>query len=116
MFRHGVRSWYTNFPNEPINASIWDKYGGFGQLTSAGANQMTEFGTFFKEYYQDQVIFDETDLFAKSTDYNRTVQSSQAFLKGMFGNNSIPISVTPIELDNVFEVLFIFIVSFKGFN
>ena len=101
MFRHGVRSWAVNFPNEPLNESIWDEYGGLSQLTASGFKQMTEFGSVFRDYYRDRVKMDATQVKAKCTYTKRTLQSSQAFLNGLFGNNSIPISSTPTELDNV---------------
>ena len=103
MFRHGVRSWIQNFPNEPVNASYWDQFGGYGQLTDVGAKQMTEFGAYFKKYYKKsmQNSFDPSNVNAKSTDYNRTIASSAAFLKGLFGNNSIQIKSIPRQNDNV---------------
>ena len=101
MFRHGVRSWVGNFPKEPINPSIWDKYGGFSQLTEAGFKQMTQFGEYFREYYKSEIEFKKENVFAKSTDKNRTIQSTKSFLNGLFGNNSIPINVSKFELDDV---------------
>ena len=106
MFRHGVRTWYTNFPKEPIDPSIWDQYGGFAQLTSAGVKQLTEFGAFFGDYYRDQITFDASKVYAKSTFYNRTLKSSQAFLNGLFGINSIPISMNPTNVDKVLNNFF----------
>lgn len=106
MFRHGVRSWYGNFPNEPINPSIWDKYGGYAQLTDAGFKQMKQFGQYFKEFYANQIDFDIENVYAKSTDKNRTIQSTKYFLNGLFGNNTIPISVNKFELDNVLRFEF----------
>ena len=104
MFRHGVRSWVQNFPNEPVNASFWDQFGGYGQLTSVGVKQMTEFGAYFKKYYEKlmPMPFDSAKVKAKSTDYNRTVASCRAFLNGVFSNNnSIHINATARQFDNV---------------
>ena len=101
MFRHGIRSWISNFPNEPINASIWDKYGGLGQLTDYGIKQMTEFGTFFKNYYQKKITFNSNKVYVKSTFYNRTIKSAVAFLSGLLGKNSVPINYRPFLTENV---------------
>ncbi len=87
MFRHGVRSWVQNYPNETIPVSYWDQFGGLGQLTSVGVKQMTEFGDYFKNYYNKLMNkqFDTNKIFAKSTDYNRTEESVKAFLNGLTG-------------------------------
>ncbi len=101
MFRHGVRSWVSNFPNEPLSPSIWDKFGGFGQLTNYGVKQMTEFGNFFKTYYQNKFSFEANKIYVKSTPYNRTIQSAKAFLNGLLGENSVSINSNPFLSDNV---------------
>jgi hypothetical protein len=99
MFRHGVRSWFDNFPNEPINPSIWDKYGGYAQLTSAGMKQMAEFGDYFRKYYENELVFEQENVYAKSTNKSRNILSTKCFLSGIFGNNSIPINVTNYQVD-----------------
>ena len=104
MFRHGVRSWLQNFPNEPVNASFWDQFGGYGQLTSVGVKQLTEFGAYFKQYYEKlmPIPFDLAKVKARSTDFNRTLASCRTFLNGIFSDsNSIYINATPPQLDNV---------------
>jgi hypothetical protein len=101
MFRHGARSWYANFPNEPIDPSIWDKYGGYGQLTSAGVKQMTQFGDYFRNYYEEEIVFEQENVYAKSTNKSRNILSTKYFLDAIFGNNSIPINVTNYQLDDV---------------
>ncbi len=101
MFRHGVRSWFGNFPNEPIDPSIWDKYGGYGQLTTAGEKQMTQFGDYFRKYYEEDIDFEQENVYVKSTNKSRTILTAKSFLSGLFGNNSIPISVNKFKLDDV---------------
>ena len=93
MFRHGVRSWTRNFPNEPLNQSVWDEYGGLGQLTSVGIKQMTQFGLYFSKHYRElmKTPFNQSRVKAISTDYNRTIASIKHFLKGIFRNHSIQI-------------------------
>ena len=101
MFRHGARSWYANFPNEPIDPSIWDKYGGYAQLTTAGVKQMTQFGDYFKKFYEKDIDFEQQNVFAKSANKSRNILSTKYFLDAIFGNNSIPINVTNYQLDDV---------------
>jgi hypothetical protein len=110
MFRHGVRSWYDNFPNEPINPSIWDTYGGYAQLTTAGVKQMTQFGDYFRKYYGEDIDFEQENVYVKSTNKSRTILTAKSFLNGLFGNNSIPISVNKFELDDVspYKMTFIY--------
>jgi hypothetical protein len=101
MLRHGVESWFDNFPNEPINPSIWDKYGGYSKLTSAGMKQMAEFGDYFRKYYENEIVFEQENVYAKSTINSRTILSAKYFLSGIFGYNSIPIDVKKFESDDV---------------
>ena len=106
MFRHGVRSWVKNFPNEPINKSVWDKYGGMGQLTSVGVKQMTEFGGYFRNYYEKlmKIPFDHSKVKATSTDFNRTIASCKYFLRGIFKNNTIRINSDKKLNENVISI------------
>ena len=73
---------------------------GFGQLTSLGVKQMIEFGDFFKSYYKD-LQFEQSKVFARSTDYERTILSTYSFMRGLFGKNSIPVYTNPRKLDKV---------------
>ena len=109
MFRHGVTSWYGNFPNEPIDPSIWEKYGGYSQLTSAGMKQMAQFGAYFKKYYEKDIVFEQQHVYAKSTYKPRNVLSTKYFLSGIFGDeifysNTIPINLKKFELDDVSKI------------
>ena len=102
MFRHGVRSWVRTFPAEIVPAAYWDQFGGYAQLTSVGVKQMTEYGAYFKQYYQNMSIdIQPCQVFAKTTDFVRTIDSMKAFLKGMFEKNSILIETVPSDDDLV---------------
>ena len=101
MFRHGVRSWTKTYPKEPLPVSVWDSQGGLSVLTNAGVQQMTEYGLFFKKYYQDSIKFNPEQTDARTTDYNRTITSARVFLKAVFGNNSIVINNSPRAQDYV---------------
>jgi len=101
MFRHGVRSWTRTYPGEPLPVCVWDSQGGIAVLTNAGIKQMTEYGEFFKNFYQDSIKFNPEQTEARTTDYNRTITSARFFLKAIFGNNSIPINNSPRAQDYV---------------
>ena len=65
---------------------------------------MNEFGGFFKQYYLKVTnkSFDSTKVHAKSTFFNRTLDSSRAFLNGLFGSdNKIVINTAPLDRDKV---------------
>ena len=81
--RHGVRAWLRTYPNESLSISIWDKEGGFGQLTATGKQEIVEFANFFKETYQE-VDFEANDVIARTTCCNRTIDSVQLFLFTLF--------------------------------
>jgi hypothetical protein len=101
IFRHGVRSWYKKYPKE-TNTSVWDACGGLGQLTKAGVKQMYDFGTYFRDYYQDSIKLDDTRVVAKSTNKDRSILSAKAFFDTLFGHyNSIEINIAESRLDNV---------------
>ncbi|CAF0770893.1 unnamed protein product [Brachionus calyciflorus] len=89
MFRHGIRSVLLKYPND-TKGSIWDKYGGLGQLTPVGMRQLYNFGTFFRNKYQSFLnpTYDRTRVFARSTDYDRTLQSCYSFLSSVYKPNS----------------------------
>ena len=101
MFRHGVRSWLQTYPGEPLDVSIWNSEGGLGVLTNAGVKQMTEFGQYFANYYQDLIQFDPSKTYVRTTDYNRTMTSAKKFLYGLFSNNDIAINTLNRKKDYV---------------
>ena len=102
MFRHGVRSWYQNYPNNPYNDSMWNSIGGYAQLTQVGKKQMTEFGDFFDHHYAEELQFDPSRVKVRSTDYGRTINSCKALLHGMFNDSSsVEVKYTNRKIDNV---------------
>lgn len=117
MFRHGVRSILIDYPNDTTK-TYWDKYGGYGQLTAVGMNQLYDFGLFFKDRYSSFLdpVYKKSQVFARSTDYDRTLQSVESFLAALYKPNSdqkwnnetylanympIPIHTTTLADDNV---------------
>jgi len=101
MFRHGVRSWVSSYPGEPLNISVWDSQGGLSVLTNNGVEQMANYGKFFREYFGEKISFKPEKTFVRTTDYNRTITSAKYFLEGLFGNNNISINNVPRITDYV---------------
>jgi hypothetical protein len=116
MFRHGARTVLITYPND-TNQAYWNKYG-LGQLTPIGMKQLQDYGIWFKNKYMAFLnpIYDKTRVYARSTDYDRTLQSSYAFLSGIFqpsdyqswspianqsGYLPIPVHTTNLSTDNV---------------
>ncbi|CAF0785670.1 unnamed protein product [Brachionus calyciflorus] len=85
IFRHGVRSILIDYPNDTFR-TYWDKYGGYGQLTPVGMKQLYEYGIFFKNRYSNFLspYYHNSKVFAKSTDYDRTIQSVLSFLSAVY--------------------------------
>jgi hypothetical protein len=92
---------------------VLDAYGGEGKITPSGIRQMSEFGAFFREYYEESLFktnkLDDTKVWAKSTNEDRTILSSKAFYDAIFGRrNSIETTLGQGNLDNVFIKNFVF--------
>lgn len=120
MFRHGIRTVLINYPND-TNQAYWDKYG-LGQLTPKGMKQLQDYGSFFKNKYSSFLnpTYSKSRVYARSTDYDRTLQSTAAFLSGIYTPNSdqvwtnvngqsnwlpIPVHTTNLSTDNVYDSL-----------
>ena len=79
-------------------------------MTSAGVKQITEFGSFFAEYYQEKIKLEESKVYAKSTNKDRTIVSAKSFLSGIFGNyNEIDVDIAESQLDNVIKSFFFYV-------
>lgn len=57
VFRHGDRTPVTVYPNDPNKESIWQKYGGLGQLTQKGMQQHYDYGIFSGYLAELTIIF-----------------------------------------------------------
>jgi len=93
-FRHADRSPMKAFPNNPIQESDWPS--GFGQLLKRGMKREFELGKYFKSRYAKLLgdSYNRKDVYVRSSDKDRTLQSAEAFLAGMFppSKNENPIS------------------------
>jgi lysosomal acid phosphatase len=118
LFRHGDRTPTKTYPNNPVEAFNWDKYGGLGQLTQKGINQSYAYGSYLRVIYS-QFLSDEYDrnrVCARSTDYDRTIMTAQALLAGLFEpvdsqlwNEQITWQPIPIHTQNYENVNLFFV-------
>lgn len=84
MFRHGTRTVIYNYTNDP-NQNFWNEYG-MGQMVPEGMKQLQDFGMFFRAKYASflNATYSSDRVYAKSTDFDRTLQSTMCFLSGVF--------------------------------
>jgi hypothetical protein len=86
VFRHGDRTPVTVYPNDPNKASIWDKYGGLGQLTQRGMQQHYTYGEYLRARYASFLdpIYNRNKVQVKCTDYDRTQMSAASLLASLY--------------------------------
>ncbi|KAJ9074620.1 hypothetical protein DSO57_1004422 [Entomophthora muscae] len=84
----------TGTPNAFVNETCK-----LGQLTPLGIKQMYDLGTSLRQVYPSLI----SDIFVRSTDKERTLQSASAVLGGLLPNNQtpVPIAVVPMETDTL---------------
>jgi len=91
MFRHGDRSAIGTIPNDIYNASSWPM--GPGELSTIGMENHLRNGKFFRERYTDpkqktylglNENYKYGEVYARSTDKDRTLMSAQSMLAGLF--------------------------------
>ena len=98
LIRHGDRTPYDGLPSAPHE---WSE--GEGQLTGLGMQQEYKLGLkLHKRYMVDSQLLSKTyeanTVYARSTDYDRTIMSAQSVLLGMYPPGtgpSTPNSTTP---------------------
>ena len=93
VHRHGDRSPIYNAGPALSGAkraerdAMWRSFGGHGQLTSTGARQLEQLGAAFRARYAAALnveSYSPQAYYVRSTDYDRTLGSATAFLKGFF--------------------------------
>uniref|UniRef100_A0A8C0H8C7 acid phosphatase n=1 Tax=Chelonoidis abingdonii TaxID=106734 RepID=A0A8C0H8C7_CHEAB len=113
VFRHGDRTPVENFPTGLHEESEWPQ--GFGQLTKIGMQQQYELGQYTRKRYSNflNATYNRHEIFIQSTDYDRTIMSTQVYLAGLFppvGNQiwnpqilwqPIPVHIVPLSEDHM---------------
>nr|XP_012231978.1 PREDICTED: venom acid phosphatase Acph-1-like isoform X4 [Linepithema humile] len=87
VMRHGERTPLLKemYPNDPYNTSVYEPWG-LGQLTNKGKLTEYRIGTMLRERYNDFLgsIYHPRDIYAVSTDVDRTKMSLQLMLAGLY--------------------------------
>lgn len=104
--RHGDRS-PTRIPKD------WQKYWNAlnvsaGELTAVGRSQHQSFGRFLRNKYVDTEHLLTTDfinsqVYVRSTDYDRCLSSAASFLRGMFPAATPPVHTVTAPLDQLLQ-------------
>ncbi|KAK5970458.1 Lysosomal acid phosphatase, partial [Trichostrongylus colubriformis] len=92
-WRHGDRTPASPVPFSP--ASSWDE--GLGELTRKGIAQQYRLGKWLRARYGRWLgnRFDRSEVFVRSSDYNRTIMSAQANMAGKKMTSSIALGLFP---------------------
>lgn len=105
LVRHGDRTGSDDFPTAP---HTWSE--GAGQLTSLGMKQQYQLGVkLHQRYMVDNQLLPKTyqanTIYARSTDYDRTLMSAQSLLAGLYppgsGPETLPAAIQPIPVHTV---------------
>ena len=89
VHRHGDRSPWAWIPGDEVNNASWPD--GLGQLTALGMQQTHLLGSTIRERYSVG-NYSRYEYYVRSTDYDRTLQSAQCVLAGVFPPGSGPTS------------------------
>uniref|UniRef100_A0A8D2JSA0 Uncharacterized protein n=1 Tax=Sciurus vulgaris TaxID=55149 RepID=A0A8D2JSA0_SCIVU len=117
VFRHGDRAPLASYPTDPHKeaaSSLWPR--GLGQLTREGVRQQLELGHFLRRRYKSFLSpqYRREEVYIRSTDFDRTLESAQANLAGLFPEAApgspeadwrpIPVHTVPVAEDKVWEL------------
>ncbi|XP_017882380.2 venom acid phosphatase Acph-1-like [Ceratina calcarata] len=96
------------FPNAPRDPLYYEL--GYGQLTEVGKNRALQLGTLLNTRYHGLLLNDARsngEVYAYSTDYDRTKMSLQLVLKGLYPTSSkssvVPLHYEPRIVDSVLQ-------------
>jgi lysosomal acid phosphatase len=86
VFRHGDRTPNKVYPNDPNEPAVWDKYGGFGQLTQQGMQRHFEYGAYLRARYDGYLtkLYNINKVLILSTNFPRTLMSCASLLAGLY--------------------------------
>ncbi|XP_005879624.1 PREDICTED: testicular acid phosphatase [Myotis brandtii] len=114
VFRHGDRAPLVSYPTDPHKeavSTLWPR--GLGQLTSEGVRQQLELGRFLRSRYEAFLSpeYRREEVYVRSTDFDRTLESAQANLAGLFPEagpgrpeaawRPIPVHTVPVTEDKL---------------
>ncbi|GAB1292006.1 Testicular acid phosphatase [Apodemus speciosus] len=112
VFRHGDRAPLASYPTDPHKeaaSTLWPR--GLGQLTKEGIRQQLELGRFLRRRYKAFLSpeYRREEVYIRSTDFDRTLESAQANLAGLFPEAApgspetdwkpIPVHTVPVSED-----------------
>lgn len=115
IFRHGDRSPYGLYPNDPHKDFKWP--GGPGTLSPKGGLQLMDLGKIMRKRFNSLIREDRLEdvMSITSSSSIRSLMSAKSFLNGFNSsnescqNNIIVIKSIPAEKDNV--KLFLFLIE-----
>ena len=99
-FRHGARGPYIAVDPKTNLDFIGEKWDGMGELTPLGMRMLYLLGKSTKKRYSNFLskTFNPNELYITSTNVNRTIISTNSFLKGFYDNfSSINLTKTQIN-------------------
>ncbi|XP_056681600.1 testicular acid phosphatase isoform X7 [Monodelphis domestica] len=102
VYRHGDRAPLDSYPTDPHrDGALWPE--GPGQLTQEGVRQQLELGSFLRARYGHFLSprYRREELYVRSTDYDRTLQSAQANLAGLFPGSPLSPGWMPVPVHTV---------------
>ncbi|XP_033080139.1 testicular acid phosphatase [Trachypithecus francoisi] len=114
VFRHGDRAPLASYPTDPhkqVASTLWPR--GLGQLTREGVRQQLELGRFLRSRYEAFLSpeYRREEVYIRSTDFDRTLESAQANLAGLFPEAApgspeahwrpIPVHTVPVAEDKL---------------
>ncbi|MCP4181213.1 MAG: histidine phosphatase family protein [bacterium] len=108
LIRHGDRTPTHAIKTDPHKWEI-----GIGELTPLGMNQENKLGAKLRTRYVDDfellpIKYKNNEMYVRSTDFNRTIQSAESLLNGLYplglgpnlknGNPALPAAYQPIPI------------------
>lgn len=111
LIRHGARTPLAQIPKSQLH---WPE--GLSQLTSKGHEQKKALGRFLRKRYINEYqllpkLFDPTTIYVQSSDTERTIDSANSFLLGLYPlkmraseSKNIPINTVPKDKDSLLIV------------
>lgn len=122
LIRHGARTPYVD-----INTPAYQWSEGLGELTPLGMQQVYQLGLskrkiYIEDYHLLPATYQASTMYVRSTDYDRTLMSAEAFLLGLYPQGSgptlnngrpalpnrfqpIPVHTVALDSDSLFAIL-----------